>query len=143
TRFVESGHNKKRNCVGRMIMPVRFLKRRGRQPRTIEIQNYFGEAKPLVNNLSENIDIVKNIFGEPSDLNIRKFSFGGKKEMAIFFLSALVDRQQIQSLIEKLLITLPKYKEEFEEEEAIKWLKDDTLPVSKVQKIHDFHLLSK
>lgn len=124
-------------------MPVRFLKRRGRQPRTIEIQNYFGEAKPLVNNLSENIDIVKDIFGEPSDLNIRKFSFGGKKEMAIFFLSALVDRQQIQSLIEKLLITLPKYKEEFEEEEAIKWLKDDTLPVSKVQKIHDFHLLSK
>ena len=142
--FVESDIIVSRLTWEDVRMPLRLFKRKQKLPRTIEIQNYYGEAKPLTIRLSENIDILNNLMGEPSDLIVRKFNFGGKQEMAIIFISVMTNQQIIQMLIDKLLLTLPKYKaEHFKDEEVFEWLKDETLPASNVQEIQDFNSLSK
>ena len=121
-----------------------IFRRKLKKPRTLEIGDYYGESRALVSNLTENVNILKDLLGEPSDLNIRKFYFGGKKEMVLVYISGISQSNIIQSLIEKLMIDLPEFKEEyFEEKELIDWLKEVSIPVTHVQTIQDFKFLCK
>jgi spore germination protein KA len=103
--------------------------------------------QPLKSNLQENIQYIKNTLGNSSDMVIREFKIGQKKQInvAIFYTDGLADTKSVQKFIMESLMfqfsitsldsTDPAHEATFEV------LRDHILTVGEIKNVSEFESL--
>lgn len=93
-------------------------------------------SQELSDNLEKNLDTLKGIIGNSSDIIIRKFSFRSKKNIkaALIFIDGLIDKNLVNENILKPLMFNANYMYD-EEIDNIQYVESTLLSVGEIEKI--------
>jgi spore germination protein KA len=120
----------------------KFIKEK--KPKTLQVQEYYGEAKTLKKSLTENIKIIKDLLGDPPDLKFRDVMLGsdGKTDASIIAFDGLTDDTINDIVLKSIILEIRQSKlDKTENEEMIEVLKNHSLPMNSVEFVYDFKQL--
>lgn len=97
---------------------------------------------PLTMNLAVNVDLIKQVFGNTSDLVVREFALGTSPSLraAIVYIENLIQKEEIQEHVLRALMNLPAIQGRGKALPILNitgYLKDRLLTAQKVTPVHD------
>ncbi len=115
-----------------MIRNVRklFKKLNTKKQQTHEERSFAGPEAPLSNNFNQNIESLRSIYDNCTDVMFRSFLLFGKKRAAVIYMEGLTDTKALnESVLSSLMKEAANDSQPFNEQ------LENTFPVSKVKKV--------
>lgn len=118
------------------------LRKTKKKPELIIFQEYYGNAAPIKSILDENIKIIQDLLGHPSDLSVREFYLGANAShrAALFCIEGLVNTTQINdSVLKELMFEIRQTELDLiQNKKMIDLVMDHALPINAIKRAGDY-----